>query len=388
MSSLMSLLQELMQQNGQNNQSNQNNQTQINPENYTRRDYENLVDLIGHYQKTISEYQSNMSTYLLLLASLQRQLNNPIAPNPNSDITDSNPHHGEENTSIAPVSASTNINTNTRTDRNSTHNNPRSSRRARNRSYASVASSRNSLRPLMTRYQPLQNNRLSESISFSNPIGRETIQLFESLLRGNSWRNIDVCGNSLFGNVPVYSNYLFPPLSSSFGSGNGSGNGNRLNVPVLTENRGNTETSNPSVNLVDIIFEYDDQMQQTNTPEREASLQRMINNEGFRNHILRAAGIDNRSNIMRWIVAPHGLDSEEGRGLTNEEIRRCTDSLVFEEGMEGLLSTVCPITMEEFVVGDRLLQLHECRHAFRERELVEWFQRHNTCPVCRRVVVE
>jgi hypothetical protein len=215
-----------------------------------------------------------------------------------------------------------------------------------------------------------------------SPNGMETRRLLESLLRGNSGENIDICGNSLFGNTANRWSYLIPPLSSSLGSGVGGGIGSG------DISGGNRESSNPSVNLIDIVFEYDDQYQQFNNPQGEASLQRMIQNDDFRNQILRAAGLDNRANVMRWIVAPNGFDNDETRGLTSEEIRGCTESLVYEEGMEGLLSNVCPITMEEFVVGDRLLQLRECRHAFRERELVEWFHRHSTCPVCRNRVVE
>jgi len=236
----------------------------------------------------------------------------------------------------------------------------------------------------MTRYHPTQPNRVSDTI-FST--GNESTRLFDSLLRENRGGNIDVCGNSLFGNSETTENrwnLLFPPLSPSLGLGN-----NGTGLSVMTENRGNTEPSSQTpVNLIDIVFEYDDQYQQFNNPEGEASLQRMIQNDDFRNQILRAAGLNNNANVMRWIVAPNGFDDAEHQGLTNEEIRACTDNLVYEEGMEGLLSNVCPITMEEFVVGDRLLQLRECRHAFRERELVEWFQRHSTCPVCRHRVVE
>jgi hypothetical protein len=200
-----------------------------------------------------------------------------------------------------------------------------------------------------TRPPYYQTSLISESIPFSTP--GDTRRLFDSLL-SDSQRNIwDNSGNR-----------LFPPIS-------------RPN-PV--------PQSSPT--LIDIILEYDeDQTQQgvTNSQTDDTAIQRIINSDDFRNSILRAAGIENQETVTRWVVNPQ--NSEEERGLTLEEIRNVTNSLIFSENTEGLLSTTCPITMEEFVPGDRLLQLRTCQHAFRERELVEWFHRERTCPVCRTI---
>jgi hypothetical protein len=144
--------------------------------------------------------------------------------------------------------------------------------------------------------------------------------------------------------------------------------------------------ASPAVNLIDVVFEYDGSNMGDDT---DTAVQHLIDNDDFRNSILRAAGIEGGDNMMHWVMTPQyagsgdGSGEDEPRGLTNEEIRRNTDSLVFRDDLEGLLSNTCPITMEDYVVGDRLLQLRTCRHAFRERELVEWFQRERTCPVCR-----
>jgi hypothetical protein len=375
MSSLLSVLQDWLR-----NDRTRSQQQQL------RQDYENLVKLVSDYQHTMSEYQNNMNSYLLLLTSLQIQLL------PSQSSTDETPR--ETQTSQSPTEnpfSQRQSQPQTRPQRNSARSYPRD-RRAGNRSYANVAASNplNTLRPLITRYHPIQNTRNSNTTSFftsPNNNNNETSRLFDSLVRENRGGvlNMDVCGNSLFGitsseNTENPWSSLFPPLSSTnppiFGSG------------VLGGNSESSTTTNPPVNLIDIVFEYDDQYQQFNTPEGEASLQRMIQNDDFRNQILRAAGLNNHSNVMRWIVAPNGFEDSEQQGLTMDEIRSCTDSLIYQEGMEGLLSNVCPITMEDFVVGDRLLQLRDCRHAFRERELVEWFQRHHTCPVCRNRVVE
>jgi len=368
MSSLLSVLQDWLQ-----NDRTRHQQLPV------HQDYENLVKLISDYQHTMNHYQSNMSTYLLLLTSLQVQLSSST-----TEIRQ------EEN----PSPSSTSIPTTTeqpqrpsRPQRTSTRVYPRSStsRIPGNRSYANVAS--NNLIPFVTRYQPTQPNRVSDSLFSTTSTSNETTRLFDSLVRENrgGWTHLDVCGNSLFrgfGNTPTENaenrlNSLFPPLSSTPSEHLG-GNVRRREGG---QSNSTTTTTNPSVNLIDIVFEYDDQP--FHHTEEESILHRMVQNDDFRNRILRMAGLNNQEGSMRWFVAPTGFDDSEARGLTMEEIRGCTELLVFEEGREGLLSTTCPITMEEFSVGDRLLQLRECRHAFRERELVEWFQRHSTCPICR-----
>jgi hypothetical protein len=150
---------------------------------------------------------------------------------------------------------------------------------------------------------------------------------------------------------------------------------------ATTASSSSVNSASPAVNLIDVVFEYDGSMLGNET---DTAVQHLIDNDDFRNSILRAAGIEGGDNMMHWVMTPQYAGAEdEPRGLTNEEIYRNTELRIFREDLEGLLSNTCPITMEEYVVGDRLLQLHTCRHAFRERELVEWFQRERTCPVCR-----
>ena len=39
--------------------------------------------------------------------------------------------------------------------------------------------------------------------------------------------------------------------------------------------------------------------------------------------------------------------------------------------------------MEDFVEGDRLIQIIPCGHAFKDEPIINWFQEHVRCPVCR-----
>ena len=43
----------------------------------------------------------------------------------------------------------------------------------------------------------------------------------------------------------------------------------------------------------------------------------------------------------------------------------------------------CPITMEEFTVGDRVSRIRHCEHMFHEDAINNWFRLNVRCPVCR-----
>ena len=297
-------------------------------EQQSRQDYNNLINVMNDYQNNMSDYQRNvteyhkfMNTYLLLLTSLQIQIS--------SSRLDMEPQlqtQPQTRTNYRPSTSRV----------NQTYTSP------------SFPINANIRTDHGTRPPYYQTNLVSESIPFSTT--DDTRRLFDYLLNDNQRNGLDFSGNRIF------------PSSNS---------------------RTNPEPQSSST-LIDIILEYDENQIQgvTNSQGDNTSLQRIINSDDFRNSILRAAGIDNQETVRRWVVNPQNSE-EDVRGLTLEEIRNVTISLIFSENMEGLLSTTCPITMEEFVPGDRLLKLRTCQHAFRERELVEWFHRERTCPVCR-----
>jgi len=283
---------------------------QPNREEQVRRDYENMSKLISEYQYTMTEYQNNMHTYLLLLTSLQLQM-----------------------PSFASVMAA-------------------ETRASLSQSIRPPTSRGGNGNRMNTTFRPMNSNPLPPVRPTSTASASETRRMFDSLVR-TSPRTTDLSGSGVI------------PMTGRVASSN---------------------STSPSVNLIDVLFEYDGSSM---GDETETAVQHLIDNDDFRNSILRAAGIEGSNNMMHWVMTPQyagagaGSRDDEPRGLTNEEIYRNTELLVFREDLEGLLSNTCPITMEEFAVGDRLLQLRTCRHAFRERELVEWFQRECTCPVCR-----
>ena len=314
---VLNLLREILR----NDRNNTTGRTQPTREELVRRDYENMFKLINEYQFTMTEYQNNMHSYLLLLSSLQLQLQSFTAGG------------------AAAVAAET-----------------RAPPSQPFRPSTSRGGNGNGNR-MNTTFLPMNSNPLppvqpTASAAATSTRSADTRRMLDSLVR-TSPRTTDLSGSGVM------------PMTARVATGN---------------------SASPAVNLIDVVFEYDGSSIGDDT---DTAVQHLIDNDDFRNSILRAAGIEGGDNMMHWVMTPQytgagtGSGEDEPRGLTNAEIRRNTELLIFREDLEGLLSNTCPITMEDYVVGDRLLQLRVCRHAFRERELVEWFQRERTCPVCR-----
>lgn len=67
---------------------------------------------------------------------------------------------------------------------------------------------------------------------------------------------------------------------------------------------------------------------------------------------------------------------------TQRQINNATRTIIYRDNL-SLINTRCPITMEDFVNGDRICMIHHCRHCFRESAIMDWFQTNVRCPVCR-----
>lgn len=94
----------------------------------------------------------------------------------------------------------------------------------------------------------------------------------------------------------------------------------------------------------------------------------------------------NRSNVRRGFVYTQLLEPRDpvDRGITNEQIATATQLIQYDLSMN---ETRCPITWDQFEPGQNILQINSCRHIFGHQPLMEWFQRHSRCPVCRTNVL-
>jgi hypothetical protein len=47
------------------------------------------------------------------------------------------------------------------------------------------------------------------------------------------------------------------------------------------------------------------------------------------------------------------------------------------------IDTKCPISLNDFIIGENVCQIKYCSHIFNPTEISRWFNRNNVCPVCR-----
>lgn len=54
-----------------------------------------------------------------------------------------------------------------------------------------------------------------------------------------------------------------------------------------------------------------------------------------------------------------------------------------EDNQIRVTETRCPISLDDFVVGEELCEIKHCHHIFKWSSLQGWFSRNTCCPVCR-----
>jgi len=66
--------------------------------------------------------------------------------------------------------------------------------------------------------------------------------------------------------------------------------------------------------------------------------------------------------------------------LTQDQINNVIENVEYNEEMG---EERCPITLENFIVGENICKIRNCGHIFKSAGLMQWFQRNVRCPVCR-----
>jgi hypothetical protein len=129
----------------------------------------------------------------------------------------------------------------------------------------------------------------------------------------------------------------------------------------------------------------------TETPETSSSVpppsplrRNSYFNRQQRNRLPTAAA-DETSSALDNIFISYFFASPQNREnaaapLTERQIQQNTRIIFYDTSMN---ETRCPITMEDFVEGEEVLQIAGCGHYFKREALMEWFRRNHLCPVCR-----
>jgi len=100
-----------------------------------------------------------------------------------------------------------------------------------------------------------------------------------------------------------------------------------------------------------------------------------------------------------YFIQPLVTENEERVGLTNEQVERAIERIIYDTSMsnayntnasnaEDVVADRCPICLEDFQIGEQVVRIRACGHIFKQPGLLRWFRRNNHCPVCRGNVVE
>jgi len=90
-----------------------------------------------------------------------------------------------------------------------------------------------------------------------------------------------------------------------------------------------------------------------------------------------------RSDIatLIYLLSQAGVDDVRA-GLSQSQIANATESIIYtSEAFPEI--TQCPISLDEFEDGELVCQIRHCRHIFKRRNIMRWFETRTCCPVCR-----
>jgi hypothetical protein len=59
----------------------------------------------------------------------------------------------------------------------------------------------------------------------------------------------------------------------------------------------------------------------------------------------------------------------------------------WREIKETTTQDICPISQTKFKDDDQILQLNHCKHIFKKRQILQWFEISSLCPVCRHNIL-
>ena len=91
----------------------------------------------------------------------------------------------------------------------------------------------------------------------------------------------------------------------------------------------------------------------------------------------------NSDPIITYTVLPTQSSTTIHTELTAEEIAQETSESVYTVTDASSNYSVCPISLEPFVVGEMITTIHHCGHKFKSAHLSNWFRRSTSCPSCR-----
>ena len=95
-------------------------------------------------------------------------------------------------------------------------------------------------------------------------------------------------------------------------------------------------------------------------------------------------GLDNNNSLLFTYLFQPEVGETQAVLLSSDEIARHTTTYgCSEEVFCDISGNRCPISLDNFEIGDVIMKITGCGHIFKRRALMRWFERSNNCPVCR-----
>jgi hypothetical protein len=128
-----------------------------------------------------------------------------------------------------------------------------------------------------------------------------------------------------------------------------------------------------TANIINMLHEFQSYTQQNNsryTPRNTRAGQRYTTR--------------NTTNPLNWAtfipLRYTNTNRDAFTRLTHQQITSSTQNIEYTDEMT---ETRCPISWEDFNLGDQICQIRGCGHIFKPVSLMNWLQTNTHCPVCR-----
>jgi len=80
-----------------------------------------------------------------------------------------------------------------------------------------------------------------------------------------------------------------------------------------------------------------------------------------------------------------GTTSTARQGLTQSQIDEKTETIPYNSSMNEIS---CPITYEDFTIGESVCRIKQCGHFFKPSAIQNWLTNNVYCPICRHDLLE
>lgn len=119
----------------------------------------------------------------------------------------------------------------------------------------------------------------------------------------------------------------------------------------------------------------------------------LVSNQSFINRVDSRRNTRNREQLETEILGAYLAqlnqqiirERREMSGLNEEQINSTTEIVEYDGSMNEIF---CPITHEEFEVGEEVCRITHCGHYFKTSSIRRWLRRNTICPVCRHNLIQ